>query len=133
MSKSDRIFRGIVRHGDGRGKQLGYPTANIHLHRPDVREGVYFGLTTLQGQTYPSIIFIGAAKTFNAKQRWLETHLLDFNKNIYGQRVSVRLFTYVRGNRKFDSIADLVQAMRKDERKARAYFQQYVQRHHPCL
>ncbi len=121
--------RGIVRHGDGRGRKLGYPTANIFIHQP-LRDGVYISFATWRGHTYPSITFIGAAKTFHKRQRWLETHFLDFNTDIYSEWVSVRLLAYLRGNKRFDSVADLIQAMRKDESHARAYFNNHVYRNH---
>ena len=116
--------RGIVRHGDRRGKKLGYPTANVWIHQ-DIRDGVYTSMIRVRGIWHPSVTFIGAAKTFNKKQRLLESHIFDFQKTIYGEWVSVRLFTHIRGNKKFDSVEDLLQAMRSDCRAARSYFVSY--------
>lgn len=113
--------RGIVRHGDKRGAKLGYPTANVWIHQ-DARDGVYASRIRVRGVWYPSVTFIGAAKTFGRKQRLLETHIFDFQKTIYGEWVSVRVFKRLRGNKKFDSVQDLMQAMHADCEQARAYF-----------
>jgi riboflavin kinase/FMN adenylyltransferase len=116
-----KTLRGIVRHGDKRGKKLGYPTANVWMHQ-DTRDGVYVSLIRVRDVWYPSMTFIGAAKTFGKKQRLLETHIFDFDMQIYGEWVSVQLHKYVRGNKKFDSVTELLRAMKKDEQQARAYF-----------
>lgn len=113
--------RGIVRHGDKRGKKLGYPTANVWIHQ-DLRDGVYVSLIRVRNLWYPSVTFIGAAKTFGKKQRLLETHVFDFRKQIYGEWVSVRLLKHLRGNKKFDSVQELLRTMQKDEQQARNYF-----------
>jgi riboflavin kinase/FMN adenylyltransferase len=113
--------RGVVRHGDKRGVQLGYPTANVWIHQ-NIPDGVYASLIRVRDTWYTSETFIGAAKTFNKTQRLLETHIFDFNKTIYGEWVSVYLLKRLRGNKKFNSVPKLLQAMRADEKNARAFF-----------
>lgn len=119
--REHKLIRGIVRHGDKRGRALGYPTANIRLHRA-VRDGVYIAITRVAGKEYPSLAFVGAAKTFNQQDRKLEVYLLDATLNLYGKWLSVQLLSYVRGNIRFDSIEGLQKAMKNDEIQARQFF-----------
>lgn len=116
-----RVIRGIVRHGDRRGRALGYPTANLRLHQ-SVRDGVYFAVTRIGSKEYPSLAFVGAPKTFDSVYRRLEVHILDFSKNIYDQWIGVTLLGYVRGNERFNSLPELQKAMKSDEIHARKFF-----------
>lgn len=114
-------FWGKVRTHSKRGKSLGFPTANIILTKK-IPEGIYLSNTTIQNQLYPSLTFIGVAKTFNEKELKAENYLLDFNQNIYGRWISVKLIKKIRGNKKFASVEELVAQMKKDEAEARKYF-----------
>lgn len=111
---------GKVRIHNQRGKTLGFPTANINLHL-DIPEGIYISKTRVNGKEYKSITFIGEAKTFNEKRFHAETYILDFNKNIYGKWISVRLLKKIRGNKKFNSAKELIDQMKKDEVLTRQY------------
>lgn len=115
-------FWGRVRKDNQRGEILGFPTANINFTK-NIPEGVYISKTKLQDRIYPSLTFIGKAKTFNETKVRAETYILDFNKNIYGQWISVKLIKKIRANKKFSSETDLVAQMKKDEQVARTYFQ----------
>lgn len=123
-------FWGKVRTHNKRGKTLGFPTANINLYKQSLRskdlkkipEGIYISKTKIQKKVYPSLTFIGAAKTFGEQRYHAETYILDFNKNIYGQWVSVNLFKKIRDNQKFKSANNLIKQMKKDEKAAREYF-----------
>ncbi len=114
-------FWGKVRTHNKRGKDLGFPTANINL-RKKIQEGIYISQTKIKNQKYSSLTFIGIAKTFNEKKFLSETYILDFNKNIYDQWISVELIKKIRGNQKFKSADDLTAQMKKDEQEARLYW-----------
>lgn len=114
-------FTGTVIKHLGRGRELGYPTANIPV-AADAVEGTFVGLTEWQGRKYKSIIFIGAPATFGEKDKRLETHLLDFSQVIYGEQIMVEILRKLRDNRKFSSKEELVAQMKRDEQAARDYF-----------
>ncbi|MDO8573784.1 MAG: riboflavin kinase [Candidatus Daviesbacteria bacterium] len=118
-------FWGKVRKHNQRGKQLGFPTANVNLTK-NIPEGIYISKTKIQRQIYPSLTFIGTAKTFNEKKFHAETYILDFNQNIYGKWISVKLFKKIRNNKKFNSAKDLIAQMQKDLQEARKYFSQFA-------
>lgn len=116
------IFWGKVKRQQGRGKKLGFPTANTSLHK-SIPDGIYVSLTKLGGREYKSVTFIGISKTFNEKMFQSETYILDFNKNLYGKWVSVKLLKKIRGNKKFKSADELVKQMKKDEIVTRNHFE----------
>lgn len=114
-------FWGKVRKCSQRGKKLGFPTANVNLNKK-VPEGVYISKTKLGEMVYPSLTFVGSAKTFNEKKYLSETYILNFNQDIYGKWISVKLIKKIRNNQKFNSTDALIRQMREDERVARKYF-----------
>lgn len=115
------FFWGKVRKGKNRGKKLGFPTANIALQRK-IPEGAYISQTKVNNVWYPSLTFIGAAKTFNERKIQAETYLLDFNRSFYNQWISIKLLKKLRGNKKFATAGQLVEQMKEDEKEAREYF-----------
>lgn len=117
------ILWGKVRKGKGRGKGLGYPTANIPLHH-NIPQGVYVSLTKIHTVYYPSITFIGNATTFGEKEKKVETYIFSMQKNLYGKWISITLLQKIRGNKKFESVAALIRQMKEDEKKAQQYFQE---------
>lgn len=114
-------FWGKVKKGKSRGKQLGFPTANISLHR-NIPEGVYTSRVNIAGNVYPAATFIGSAKTFGEKEYKAESYILDFDKNIYGKWITIRLFKKLRGNKKFDSQQALVEEIKRDVLATRKFF-----------
>ncbi len=116
---------GKVKKGHGRGKDLGFPSANVGLNR-HVLEGIYLSKTKVEGKIYPSLTFVGAAITFNDTKYHSETYLLDFSGNLYNKWISVQLLKKIRENKKFNSVEELVEQMKKDEKVARDYFKKYV-------
>jgi riboflavin kinase/FMN adenylyltransferase len=117
----DFAVEGVVRRGDARGRELGYPTANLSLgdyQRP--RYGIYAVRVTLEdGREHPGVASLGVRPTFSPPQELLEAHLLDFDRDLYGQRVEVALHAFIREEQKFDSVDALVAEMRNDEAEAR--------------
>ncbi len=114
-------FWGKVRKNIQRGKKLGFPTANINLVKK-IPEGIYISKSKIDGRIYPSLTFIGIAKTFNEKIFQAETYILDFKKDIYGMWITIDLLKKLRENKKFPSAQDLMIQMKKDEAAARKYF-----------
>ena len=117
----DFAVEGIVEGGDRRGRELGYPTANMALgdyQRP--RYGIYAVRVTLDdGSEHPGVASLGVRPTFQPPQELLETHLLDFTGDLYGRKIEVALHAFIRDEKKFDDIEALVAHMREDEAKAR--------------
>lgn len=115
------MFWGKVRRGKGRGKALGFPTANITL-RKTIPEGIYIARTRVDNRWHPSLVFIGSAKTFGETNVHAESCILSFDKELYGRWISIRLLKKIRGNREFTSANELVAQMKEDKKAARAYF-----------
>lgn len=115
-------FWGKVRTENKRGKDLGFPTANVNLSK-SIPEGIYISLSKVDSKKCKSLTFIGTAKTFKETRFHSETYILDFKKNIYGKWISIELLKKIRGNKKFNSASDLVNQMKKDEKEARAFFE----------
>jgi riboflavin kinase/FMN adenylyltransferase len=117
----DFAIEGVVRQGDKRGRELGYPTANIQLgdyQRP--RYGIYAVRATLpDGSERPGVASLGVRPTFSPPEELLETHLFDYDGDLYGQKIEVALHGFIRDEKKFDSVDALVAAMREDEAAAR--------------
>lgn len=109
---------GTVVRGDGRGRELGFPTANLDVPRellipPD---GVYAGSV---GDRHAAIS-IGTNPHFDGVERRVEAHLLDFDEDIYGERLVVEIWAPIRAQRRFDSLQALIAAIGDDVEKTRA-------------
>ena len=121
LMSRDFAIEGVVQTGDRRGRELGYPTANMVLgdyQRP--RYGIYAVRATLEdGTEHPGVASLGVRPTFDPPQELLETHLLDFDGDLYEQKIEVALHAFIREEQKFDSVEALVAEMREDEAAAR--------------
>ncbi len=114
-------FSGTVFRHLGRGKELGYPTANIQIDQ-DTPEGIYVGYARISGRSYPALIFVGRPLTFGETDKKAEVYILDFDQDIYEMNVDVSVMKKLRENLKFDSQEALISQMQQDERDAREYF-----------
>ncbi|WP_413287983.1 bifunctional riboflavin kinase/FAD synthetase [Bdellovibrio sp. HCB337] len=119
-------LRGIVHHGDARGRTIGVPTANM---TPTVdflvRRGVYITQTHLRNRTYQSITNIGFNPTFHGETNppiKTETHIFDFDEDIYGQEIQVDLLEYLRDEKKFSGVKELLTQIHADIQQAKGYF-----------
>lgn len=115
---------GRVVHGDQRGRLIGFPTANIYLHRKvSPLLGVYavhvFGLDR---EPHNAVANIGVRPTVDGRKCLMEVHLLDFNEEIYGRHVQVAFLKKLRDERRFESVDALQQQIRKDVESAQTYF-----------
>jgi len=106
MNLKHLILWGKVKKGSKRGKLLGFPTANFSLHK-NISQGIYVSQTKFLEKVFPSVTFIGNAKTFGEKDIKAETYILNFNKNLYGKFITIKLLKKLRGNQKFKSERDL--------------------------
>lgn len=115
---------GRVAHGDKRGRTIGFPTANIHLHRKRTPvEGVYavelFGLDV---EPVAGVANVGTRPTVDGTRSLLEIHLFDFDADIYGRYVSVDFVHKLRDEKRFDSFEILKQQIMQDAENARSWF-----------
>lgn len=118
-------LRGPVRVGYKRGRSIGVPTANISPEIDFVpRRGVYLTWAYLGGQRYASITNIGFNPTFEHSDSYLkvETHIFDFDRDIYGEHMRVELISFQRDEIRFNGIEPLKQQIANDMAKARDYF-----------
>jgi riboflavin kinase / FMN adenylyltransferase len=117
----DYAIEGVVQRGDARGRELGYPTANLALgdyQRP--KYGIYAVRVTLEDASeHPGVASLGVRPTFQPPQELLEAHLFGFDGDLYGRRIEVALHAFIREERKFESVDALVAQMREDETVAR--------------
>ena len=120
--------RGTVQDGDKRGRELGFPTANVAV--PDdillPADGIYAGwYERPNGDVHATAISLGRRPTFyeDAHQSLLEAYLLDFDGDLYGEAAKVRFVARLRGEVKFDSVDALVEQMSRDVAEARDVLQ----------
>lgn len=115
-------IRGLVTTGRNRGgKLLGFPTANIILHNELCpKTGVYAVTVECLNNLYQGVANIGYSPTFGNTQFTVEVHILDFDQNIYGQKIRVNFVERIRDEIKFPGIAELAEQIKKDTQKARA-------------
>jgi len=114
-------IRGVVEHGDKRGRAIGFPTANLpmgHYLRP--RYGIY----AVKGRLPGGVVVDGAANlgvrpTFDPPKELLEPHFFDFSGDLYGQEIEVEFHHYLRPEAKFTSLDDLIAQMGRDCARAR--------------
>ncbi len=113
-------IRGTVETGRNRGgKLLGFPTANIKLHDELApKTGVYAVIVECQDKKYKGVANIGYSPTFDDHIYTVEVHILDFNDNIYGQKIRVNFTERLRDEKKFSGISQLSEQIRKDIIKA---------------
>lgn len=118
-------LRGPVVAGDRRGRTLGFPTANIAigLDRALPAYGIYVTRAYVRETSYESCTSIGIRPTFDVEPRpTVETFIVDFFGDIYGQEMRIELLDRLRGEQRFESVEDLVAQMHRDVESTREYF-----------
>jgi riboflavin kinase/FMN adenylyltransferase len=114
------LIEGEVVGGAKRGRELGFPTANIV---PDascrLKHGIYAVTVSVEGVTYGGVASFGRRPTFDDGPALLETYVFDFNADLYGKMAEVAFVDFIRGEEKFDSAEALVAQMREDATRAR--------------
>jgi riboflavin kinase/FMN adenylyltransferase len=112
---------GVVEFGDGRGHELGYPTANLSLGRYQrPAYGIYAIRVRLDdGTEHPGVASFGIRPMFEPPQELLEVHVFDWDGDLYGRTIEADFIAYLRPEAKFDSVDALVEQMKEDETEAR--------------
>jgi|EndMetStandDraft_5_1072996.scaffolds.fasta_scaffold02667_2 riboflavin kinase/FMN adenylyltransferase len=115
---------GRVIYGDQRGRLLGFPTANVGLHRKVIPlQGVFVvNVYGLAATALPGVANCGKRPTISGLKNLLEVHLFDFDQNIYGQFIEIEFLKKIRDEKKFDSLEALKQQIAKDVIAAKNYF-----------
>jgi riboflavin kinase/FMN adenylyltransferase len=112
---------GEVVHGDKRGRELGYPTANLRLDPAcGLWHGIYAVRVAVGDRHYDGVASFGRRPMFDIGTVLLEIFLFDFAGDLYGQTIDVAFIDWIRPEMKFDTVADLVRRMDDDCRIARA-------------
>lgn len=118
LSGSAFSLTGVIVKGDQIGRELGYPTANMLVEDPTKlipATGVY-AVRVLRSDTWHSgLLSIGYRPTFNGREQRIETHILDFSEEIYGERITIRFVDWIRGEERFESREALIEAMDRDK------------------
>lgn len=115
------FVQGEVEHGEKRGRELGYPTANISLDSgSSLAHGIYATTIKVGDTVHASVANYGRRPTFGDKSPLLEVFIFDFEGDLYGQQVEVAFHAYLRRELKFDGIEPLIAQMDQDSAEARA-------------
>ena len=115
---------GTVVHGRGIGKHVGTPTANIEVdeHATLPETGVYVAKILLDSQTYYGVTHVGMRPTLdNDKAVSIETHIFDFDNDIYGRTITIYLYKKIREVRKFNELSLLIEQVTTDRLSARNF------------
>lgn len=116
---------GIVKPGDGRGKQLGFPTANLYCTPEKIlpKNGVYVARVNWQRQQFKAITNVGVRPTFHPANapKLVEVHILDLNAKLYDESLDLEFLSFVRDEMKFKSIEDLKAQIERDILAARNF------------
>ena len=115
-------LEGEVVRGDGRGRTIGFPTANIDVWDQQVlpMKGVYAGWAHLNGEAFKAVANIGNRPTFDGKLVTVEAYLLDFDRDIYGQHLIFDVMAFLRPELKFSGVDELVTQIGRDVEQGRA-------------
>lgn len=123
VDKVDKVLsrpfhlEGVVVKGEGRGKKIGFPTANVQVS-PDLivpGKGVYITRTIYNGMTFQSVTNIGNNPTFKSSDLLhIETNLFDFDSDIYGETLDIQFIKKIRDERKFPTVNDLIFQIKED-------------------
>lgn len=109
---------GIVVNGYKRGRQMGFPTANLQIEQDRIvpKKGVYITKTKLEdGRVFKSVTSVSDNPTFGKNPLTVETHVIDFNEEIYGQPITISFVDWIREEKEFDAIDELIDQIHKDK------------------
>lgn len=119
---------GKVVAGDGRGRSLGFPTANLEVEgdiNRIVETGVYAAMALWEGAgtEYPAVVNVGVRPTFSSGELAVEAHIIDFAGDLYGTTLRIRTVEKLREEKRFPSLETLVEQLGKDVERAREVLQ----------
>lgn len=113
-------IQGKIEHGDARGRELGFPTANLgEIHSLLPGHGIYACLAHVKGKILPAAVSIGTNPTFNGQKTTVESFLLEDGEDLYGEDMRLEFVARLRDQRKFASAAELTRQIGQDVAKAR--------------
>jgi len=114
MKKLPLTISGMVIEGKKYGRKIGFPTANLDVKQYDISNGIYAGFAKLENlpEKYKVAIIIDPTPSF-------EVHILDFNKNIYGQKLEIEIVEKIRPFQKFETEEELISQIKKDLEKVK--------------
>lgn len=114
---------GEIVHGDERGRRMNFPTINLEppLKKLLPPDGVYFSRVYIDGKLYESMSNIGVNPTFNGEARKIETHIFDFDEDVYGKKAIVCIFKRIRNEKKFEGMNELIEQLNEDKSRCRKY------------
>lgn len=121
------MLTGEVEKGKALGRTINYPTANLKLkekYKLIPKNGVYVVASIIEGKKIFGITSIGTNPTVGGKKRTIETHFLNFNKDLYGKEITIEFLKHIRDEETFDSIEELRQEIEIDEKKAIQFLNQ---------
>jgi len=123
-------FNGIVIHGDNRGKDLGFPTANIRITDEDKllpAVGIYFAESIINGDKFYGLLSIGSRPTFHKSGEVIpEFYIFDFNRSIYNTDIRINMIEKIRNEEKFNSAEELIMRMNKDKEEGRKILEKLI-------
>ncbi|MFC2056598.1 bifunctional riboflavin kinase/FAD synthetase [Chloroflexota bacterium] len=115
-------LQGRVTTGVGRGSELGFPTINLEVDPKQTlpADGVYATLGYIDGKAYQSVTNIGKRPTFGDNERTVETHILNYQDNLYGRELKIDVVERLRGEKRFDTVEELKKQITEDVKQGRA-------------
>lgn len=118
-------LRGEVVHGKKRGRTIGFPTANVNVWDEQIipANGVYAGWAYLDGERFMAMSNVGVSPTFAYKGVTVEAYLLDFDRDIYGETLTVTFEKFLRPEARYDSLDDLIAQINQDVDDGRRYLE----------
>jgi riboflavin kinase / FMN adenylyltransferase len=122
------MLNGTVERGKGLGRTLEYPTANLKTDEPYKlipKKGVYLVKASIDGSVIYGLTSIGTNPTVGGTEKTIETYFLDFSEDLYNQSLCLKFITHIRDEESFESVTDLIEAIRGDEAFARDFLTNY--------
>tara|TARA_R110000787_G_scaffold45993_10_gene111960 strand:+ start:9543 stop:10478 length:936 start_codon:yes stop_codon:yes gene_type:complete len=118
------MLNGTVINGKKLGGKIGFPTANLDIkeaYKLVPKTGVYVIKTTIDNVLFSGMMNIGFRPTVSGKHQTIEAHIFDFDKNLYGKNITIELLYFLRDEKKFDSVEDLIVQLHLDKENAISY------------
>ena len=111
------MLTGTIKKGKGLGRQLGFPTANLHIaedYKLVPKKGVYVVQSQINGKQVFGMMNIGYNPTVAGKEKSTEINFFDFSQDLYGQKIQIEILKRIRDEHKFNSVEELKKQLEKD-------------------